>query len=204
MSDIFLILAMITDTFLVSLSYASEKIRIPPLSAVIMSFVSTAVLTLSLCFSQTICLFVPEGYCKAAGSVILIIIGVVQICSNRLKALLKKHSGNKSVKFSCFDIDFIIKVYIDETQADTDKSKVLSSKESVALALALSVDSLCGGVAAGISGSNIVWTAIMSFILGIIAVVAGKKAGKSDIFQRFDMSWVSGVFLIILAVLKQF
>lgn len=202
--DILLVLAMITDTFFVSLSYSCQKIKIPVLSAVIISIVSSAVLTLSLCFSQIFCLFIPQNYCRIFGAIILGVIGIIQFCRNRLKSLLKKHSGNKSVSFSCFNIGFVVKVYIDETQADSDCSKILSAKESVALALALSVDSLCGGMAAGISGSNIVLTLILSFSLGILAVVCGEKLGKTNILRGYDLSWLSGLFLIFLAVLKLF
>lgn len=204
MEDILLVLAMITDTFFVSFSYSCRKIKIPAVSAVIISLVSSAVLTLSLCFSQTFCMFIPQNYCRIIGAVILGIIGIIQFCRNRLRSVLQKHSGNGSISFSCFNFGFVIKVYLDETQADSDRSKLLSAKESIALALALSVDSVCGGAAAGISGSNILRTGILSFIFGLMAVASGKKLGETNKLQRYDLSWISGVFLILLALVKLF
>lgn len=202
--DIFLVLAMITDTFFVSLSYAGEKIKIPVISAVIISLVSSCVLTLSLFFSKSFGAFFPQEYCRLTGAVILGIIGIIQFCQNSLKAILKKHSGNGSVSFSCFNIGFVISVYLDETKADSDCSKVLSARESLALSLALSVDSLCGGIAAGISGGNIIRVGIMSFVFGLLSIAMGGKLGKQINKQNYDLSWLSGVFLIFLAVIKFF
>lgn len=202
--DILLVLAMITDTFFVSLSYSSSKIKIPAVSAFIISFISSALLTLSLLISKSISAFFPIEYCRISGAVILGIIGLIQFCQNGLKSLLKKHSGNGSVSFSCFNIGFVISVYLDETKADSDCSKILSPKESVALSFALSVDSLCGGLAAGISGANIFRVAITSFIFGLLSVAMGDKIGSQINNKKLDLSWLSGVILIFLAVIKIF
>ncbi|MBQ3566139.1 MAG: sporulation membrane protein YtaF [Oscillospiraceae bacterium] len=202
--DVFLVLAMITDTFFVSLSYAGEKIKIPVMSAVVISFVSSCVLAVSLFFSKSVSNFFPQEYCRIIGAVTLGLIGAVQLCQSSLKAVLKKHSGNGKVSFSCFDIGFVISVYLDETKADSDCSKVLSTKESLALALALSVDSLSGGIAAGISGSNIIGTALMSFLLGLFAVAVGGILGNRIKKGNRDFSWISGIFLVGLAVIKLF
>lgn len=202
--DILLVMAMVTDTFLVSMSYAGEKIKIPISSAIIISFISSSVLTLSLCLSRFFGAFFPEEYCRVLGALILGIIGIVQFCQNGLKSILKKHSGNGSVSFSCFNIGFVISVYLDETKADTDCSKILSARESIALSLALSVDSLCGGAAAGISGGSIIRAGIMSFIFGLLSVAMGGKIGRQINNRIFDLSWLSGVILIFLAVIKLF
>lgn len=202
--DVFLVLAMITDTFFVSLSYAGEKIKIPAISAVIISFVSSCVLTLSLFFSKSVGAFFPQDYCRITGALILGIIGLIQFFKNSFKAILKKHSGNGSVSFNCFNIGFVISVYLDEKKADCDSSKILSVKESLALSLALSVDSLCGGIAAGISGSSIIRVAVMSFFLGLLSVATGIKLGRQLNNTFIDLSWLSGAFLIFIAILRLF
>lgn len=61
---------------------------------------------------------------------------------------------------------------------DADRSKILSPKEAVALALALSVDSVSGGLGAGLSGANILRVCLLSFIFGLMAVAAGGKLGE--------------------------
>ncbi len=200
--DLLLVLAMITDTFFVSLSYAASKIKIPVSSAVVISFISSAVLTLSLLLSKLILPLFPTEYCRIFGAVILGVIGLVQFSRNGLKTILRKHSGNGSLSFSCFDIGFVISVYLDETKADSDASKTLSTKEAVPLSVALSVDSLCGGLAAGISGNGILSVGILSFLFGLLSVASGRRIGKQINNKNIDLSWLSGIILIVLSVIK--
>lgn len=202
--DMLLVLAMITDTFLASLSYGGGKIKIPFISGFIISAVSSAVLTLSLCVSQYAGMLIPDNFCRIFGAILLGTIGTIQFCQNGLKSILKKHSGNGRLSFRFFNIGFVISVYLDETKADSDCSKVLSPKESFALAAALSVDSVSGGLGAGLSGANIFRVCIMSFVLGLLSVAAGSKIGTGISHKSIDLSWLSGVFLIILSIIKLF
>lgn len=202
--DLLLVLAMITDTFFVSLSYAAAKIKIPAVSAIIISVISTAVLTFSLLLSKLILPFFPSEYCRIFGAVILGIIGLVQFFQNGLKSILRKHSGNGSLSFSCFNIGFVISVYLDETKADSDLSKTLSPKEAIPLSLALSADSLCGGLAAGISGSGILSVGFLSLIFGLFSIASGRRIGQHISGKNVDFSWLSGIILITLAVVRLF
>lgn len=147
--DMLLVLAMSTDAFFAALSYSTGKIKIPAVSAFVISIISSAVLTASMLISAAAGAFIPESFCRTAGAVLLGVIGITGFCQNGLKSILRKHKGNGKVSFSCFNIGFVISVYLDETKADADRSKILSPKEAVALALALSVDSVSGGLGGG-------------------------------------------------------
>ena len=198
--DMLLVLAMSTDAFFAALSYSTGKIKIPAVSAFVISIISSAVLTASMLISAAAGAFIPESFCRTAGAVLLGVIGITGFCQNGLKSILRKHKGNGKVSFSCFNIGFVISVYLDETKADG--SKILSPKEAVALALALSVDSVSGGLGAGLSGANILRVCLLSFIFGLMAVAAGGKLGEGLSKKGPDLSWVSGVFLIVLAAYK--
>ncbi len=200
--DMLLVLAMSTDAFFAALSYSTGKIKIPAVSAFIISAISSAILTVSMFVSFAAGAFIPENFCRTAGAVLLGIIGITSFCQNGLKSILKKHQGNGKLSFSCFNIGFVISVYLDETQADADRSQILSPKEAIALALALSVDSVSGGLGAGLSGSNVLRVCILSFIFGLMAVAAGGKLGEGLSKKGPDLSWISGVFLIVLAAYK--
>lgn len=201
-SDILLVLATITDTFLAALSYGSGKIKIPFLSAFILSVISSAVLTLSVAVSHTAGEFIPQHLCTLISCTLLAAIGGVQLFQKGLKSLLKKHRGHGKMSFHFLDIDFVISVYIDETKADADCSKLLSAKESLALAAALSVDSVSSGLGAGLSDTNILFVSILSLTLGLISVYAGSLIGRHIGGKDRDLSWVSGVFLILMALVK--
>lgn len=200
--DMLLVLAMSTDAFFAALSYSTGKIKIPAVSAFVISIISSSVLTASMLISAAAGAFIPESFCRTAGAVLLGVIGITGFCQNGLKSILRKHKGNGKVSFSCFKIGFVISVYLDETKADADRSKILSPKEAVALALALSVDSVSGGLGAGLSGANILRVCLLSFIFGLMAVAAGGKLGEGLSKKGPDLSWVSGVFLIVLAAYK--
>ena len=120
--DMLLVLAMSTDAFFAALSYSTGKIKIPAVSAFVISIISSAVLTASMLLSAAAGAFIPESFCRTAGAVLLGVIGITGFCQNGLKSILRKHKGNGKVSFSCFNIGFVISVYLDETKADADRS----------------------------------------------------------------------------------
>ena len=105
--DMLLVLAMSTDAFFAALSYSTGKIKIPVVSAFIISIISSAVLTASMLVSYAAGSFIPESFCRTAGAVLLGIIGITSFCQNGLKSILRKHQGNGRLSFSCFNIGFI-------------------------------------------------------------------------------------------------
>ena len=202
LTDILLVLATVTDTFLASLSYGSGGIRIPLSSALILSAVSTFMLSVSVSLSHTLGAFISPEVCTVISCAMLFMIGSVQLFQKGLKSLLKKHSGSGKLSFKLLDIGFVVSVYIDETQADSDRSKTLSPRESLSLAAALSVDSVSGGIGAGFSEINILRITFLSFTLCMLSVFLGGMLGRRINRKGRDMSWVSGIFLILLALFK--
>ena len=202
LSDILLVLATVTDTFLASLSYGSGGIKIPFVSGIILSVVSTLILTLSVSLSHILGGYIPGEICIVLSSIILFLIGALQLFQKGLKSLLKKHRGSGRLSFRFLDIGFVIRVYIDETQADLDRSKTLSPGESLSLAAALSVDSVSGGIGAGLWEINILRLTLLSFTLCMLSIYLGSILGSRINRKGRDMSWISGAFLMILAVSK--
>lgn len=200
--DIMLVLAVSIDAFLAAFSLGSEKIRIPPLSAAVISLICTAVLSCSILVSSLIGSALPEKYCLAFGGAILIIMGTVSLFQNMLKSALRKRQGRGGISFHFFSFDFVISVYLDETQADSDRSKRLSAKEAVTLALVLSPDSLASGLGAGLGGSGLATIATAGIISGLAAVALGNILGRKVSHHKPSISWLSGITLIILGIFK--
>ena len=155
LTDVLLVLATVTDVFLAALSYGSGGIRIPFSSNIIICVINTTALSLAVCFSHALSKFISTDVCTVISCTMLFAIGSVQFFQKGLKSLLKKHSGSGRLSFKLLDIGFVVSVYIDETQADSDCSKTLSPKESVSLAAALAIDAVSGGIGAGFSEINI-------------------------------------------------
>lgn len=97
----------------------------------------------------------------------------------------------------------MLNVYADATLADIDHSKVLSIRESLYLGIALSLDSLAVGFGVGFTPNNIYEIATFSLAFNVLALVIGSSLGKKFAKKiSSDPSWISGIILMILALLK--
>lgn len=200
--DIMLVSAVSVDALIAAFSYGAGRIRIPASSAFIISFICSLILTLSIMLSSLLGEMIPDRLCRAAGAGLLTVMGTVSLFQNMLKSALRKRQGEGGLKFSFFNIDFVICVYLDETKADCDSSKRLSAKEAVTLALALSADSLASGFGAGLGGANILRIALISLAVGLISIGSGSYFGQKAACKKPRLSWLSGVILIMLGLLK--
>ncbi len=206
MFQLLFILALCIDAFAASFSYGINKTKIPLLSAVTISFVCTFVLALSLGFGTLARQIVPARLAGTISFIILFGIGIVKSFESLLKKYIlsnQKSVGQIKMKFS--DINFVLTVYADSIRADADNSKVLSPKEAVYLALALSFDSLAAGLGFGLTEINYMQLILLSLFSNLAAVSLGHVLGKYVLsISDKDFSWLGGIMLIILAVSKLF
>ena len=194
-----LVVALSVDSFLASLAYGAEKIRIPFRSAILIAFIGVVFLGISLYTAVFIQLFIPAYVCKWISFSIFFMIGVSSIFQGTIKSFLRK-SKQKQLTFCYSGISFVLDVYLDETKADADHSKSLSLKEALYLAIALSIDSLVSGFALGIGIVHPLSVLLISFLVGIMAVKSGSYlGGKAGMASKLNLSWISGILFIFLA-----
>lgn len=204
LETLLLVAVLSIDAFVASIAYGTSKIKVPIKSIVIINVVCSAFLGLSLFLGSVIKHFIPENITIIISFFILIFLGIYYLFESIVKSnLSKKSKPSKMVKFRVFDLQFIINIYVDETRADVDNSKYLSSKEAFYLAVALSLDSLAVGFGSSLVDINYIQILILSLVFGMIAVWSGLLLGRTFVEKsRIDLSWLSGVLLIILAILK--
>ena len=196
--DLMLVSAVSVDALIAAFSYGAGRIRIPAYSAFIISFICSLILTASIILSSLLGGMIPDRLCRAAGAGLLTVMGTVSLFQNMLKNALRKRQGEGGLKFSFFNIDFVICVYLDETKADCDSSKTLSSKEAV-----LEVHLLKAiPFGAGLGGANIIRIALISLAVGLASIVAGSFFGQKAACKKPRLSWLSGAILIILGLFK--
>ena len=75
----------------------------------------------------------------------------------------------------------ILNIYANPEQADQDRSGVLSVGEATALAVALSLDSLTVGVGAGLDQTPVFAAVLISFVLGLAAILLGRWLGDKPV-----------------------
>lgn len=204
MIQILLVTALCLDTFAASFSYTINNTKIPFQSMTVISMICTAVLTCSLGISSAVKLIIPANITGFICFLLLFSIGFIKCFESFIKSWISASRKNlKHFKLKLFDINFVLMVYMDNMKADIDNSKLLSPKEAVYLALALSFDGFAAGIGYGLTDINYLEIIILAFVSNMIAIILGSVSGKhlrncTDI----DFSWLGGVILILLAFAK--
>ena len=199
-----LVVALSLDAFVASFAYGAQRIRIPYSSAAIISVICTAMLAVSLLAGSLLRPFLPQSLTKGLCFAILFLLGLVKLCDSTIKTLIRKHKRmHRQVSFSLFSLKFILDVYADPEKADRDGSRELSPAEAASLAVALSLDGLAVGFGAALMQVNFLMVMLFSLAVGMLAVRLGGKIGNRAAQKLpFDLSWLSGALLIVLAILK--
>jgi putative sporulation protein YtaF len=148
--------------------------------------------------------FVSSRMATAASFAILFIIGMAKLLDSFAKSIIRKHTRiDKEVGLSLFHFKFILRVYADPESADIDVSKSISLHEAALLAVSLSLDGFAVGLGAALLGFNGWLVAGFSLLANGLALWLGSFFGnKAANNLRFNISWLAGVILIVLAVVQ--
>lgn len=201
-----LIASVCIDAFIASMAYGTSKIKIPFTSSLLISFIGSFMLGISLFFGSFLKDFLPEKISIFFSFSVLMIIGIYKLFEGLFKAFIRKgRKTDRPLKFKIFDINFVLQVYADEVKADFDKSKTLTLKEAFYLSIALSFDSLATGIAGSALIDSYILTIFLCFVMGIILIYVGVFIGtKLSEKTNLDLSWLSGFLLMLLAFSKFF
>lgn len=204
MFQIMLITALCLDAFTTSFAYGINQTKIPISSMVVISSICTAALVLSSGLGTVAKQIIPITITGIICFAILFVIGTIKSFECFLKGYISKHQDNTNqIKVKLFDVNFVLSVYAENMKADRDNSKVLSSKEAIYLACALSLDGLAAGFGCGLTDINYIQLILLSFISNVLAVSLGYVVGKYVTkFTSLDFSWLGGLILIVLAFTK--
>lgn len=199
-----LVTAVSVDAFVASIAYGTNRIRIPLSSVMVINGVCCAMLGLSLVAGALIRPFFPAGLTKALCFALLFLLGALKLWDSTLKAYIRRRKTlHKKLAFSFLSLNFILDIYANPEEADCDRSKTLSPAEAASLAVALSIDGLAVGFGAALGNSNILEALLFSLLINTAAVIAGSGIGNKIAEKlSLDLSWLSGLLLMVLAFLK--
>ena len=192
--ELFIAFIVSIDIYLIAVSCRSSGIFIPHTSALLINIISAGILGISIGSASVLIKLIPEHTCHLIGMSALIIIGVITILKSVIRTLAAKKIDLK------MGDNVIIRLYLDDTAADFDNSKIISLTEAAALAVACSLDAAAVGLSSGLNGARPLSAAIAAFFLGCFAIFAGNVTGKKISSLDHDFSWLGGVFIIIFAV----
>lgn len=196
-----LVTALSVDSFVAGFAYGTGKLKIPFSSAVILNVICSGVLGIALLAGSAVQKVLPISVTKIICFLILFLLGFAKLFDSSIKACIRKQKDiHKKISFSILHLRFILNVYADPKAADFDDSHSLSAKEAVSLGTALSLDGLAVGIGAAMGNLNCALVVILSFITGMVAVLAGGLIGNHIAKKTsLDLSWLSGLLLLILA-----
>lgn len=177
-----------TDNFVVGLSYGINKIKIGLTSNLLISLITMTGTFLSMSLSKVIVNFIPTSVANIIGGVMLILIGIWTIVKPSLNNIQS------------------VNILENPEKADKDKSLHIDPKESITLALALTINNIGLGIGASITGLNILFTTILTFIFSIIMLIFGYFFGSYYLSKLFSKRAIiiSGLLIISLGVFEIF
>lgn len=202
--SLLLVLSICIDAFVASIAYGTNKIKIPFISVIIISLVGSVILGVSLFLGGFILEFLPGKIPIILSFCILMLIGIYRLFEGLFKNYIQKRAkSDKPFTVVITGMKIVLQIYADETKADFDNSKTLAPKEAFYLALALSFDSLAVGFGSSLAGGNYLMATILCLIVGIAAILLGGFIGKKIVQKsNINLSWLSGLILMILAFIK--
>lgn len=199
-----LVTALSVDAFVASFAYGAGGIRIPARSVAVINVVCSGFLVLALLLGALLRPFLPPSLTGAVCFALLFLLGVTKLFDSSIKAGIRRHRGlRREINFRVSALRCILSIYADTEEADRDASRGLSPAEAASLAVALSLDSLAVGFGAGLAETGVALAAVLSLLLGTAAVLLGCRLGNRVASRlRFDLSWLGGALLLVLAFLK--
>lgn len=167
------ILALTTDSFVVSFAYGMEKVKISFPIVVGMNLIMSFLLGMAVLTGNFLSCFLSKTITSLLCTGILAGMGLYRI-------------------LICF--------YSKEDTVEKRKKKELARMEAILLAIVLSLDSLAVGLGTGLVQTRGLFLAVGSFVGGIFMMESGWKLGNVfRISMKRDLSWLSGACLILLA-----
>lgn len=199
-----LALTLSADGFIVSVSYGCQKIKIPFSSAMVINVVCSAILGVSLLLGSVVRPYLSPNASTMISFTILFVMGFIRLLDDITKSIIRKNSNlSKKIHFSMFNLKFILSVYADPEKVDVDRSQSISHLEACSLAIALSFDGIAVGFGAALGEVNGFALIFASLLTNAAALMLGAAIGNrvSEKSQN-NISWISGLTLMILAILK--
>ena len=199
------------DAFTAGFSYGSNRIHIPWRSNQIINLICSGMLGVSMWVGAKIQRFLPGWLAIYICFGILLILGVSKLLDFITKSVIRKHyklykdNLHRDYAFNLLNFRFILHLYADPEEADIDASQSLSPKEAVALGVSLSLDGMAIGFGAALGSAPVIAVLLASLITDTFAVHFGCLLGNRMARAiKFNISWISGAILILLAFSKLF
>jgi putative sporulation protein YtaF len=199
------------DTLGVGMAYGSRKYRLPVLSNLICALIPCIGTYLMMTLGSAVRHFISAPFANILGAGIIMLAGVVLIIQHyrrqhpatQIASGAPSRTGNAPGAPSLFSsLKDLGTILDDPFKADYDYSGSIELQEAMVLALALTLNNLSCGFAAGLIGLSSFLMVGTSFIVSLLFFYAGIKVGLLFIApwlgDKGDLA--AGIILILLGI----
>lgn len=188
LNSLILAISSSIDSLGIGITYGIKKTKISLVGKIILFIISLLTTYLAIFLGNIIQSIFPIFLTRLIGSGILIFMGIY-ICTEALK-----------------EIKSFSNIFNNPISSDLDNSKIIDLSESIFLAIALSLDSLCIGIGGSITDINLTLFPLFVSILQISFLITGSFLGihinKFSKLPQNIWSILSGILLIIIGIFK--
>ncbi|EPB8164429.1 sporulation membrane protein YtaF [Clostridium perfringens] len=195
LSILLFVIAASLDILVVSLAYGLKDIKINFSSTLVIASISALGTFISMILGKFLVDLIPVKLGDIIGGLVLLLLGFYSIYSYfKEKKILTSHNSENNSSPT-----FILE---NPEVADKDKSGNIDFKESLALSLALALNNFGLGIGASISGLNIAFTTISTFIISLIFISLGFYLSKTIRSKNIskNSNLIAGIIIIILSL----
>ena len=187
------------DSFWVGLAYGLKGIRTPWFSLAVISGTSAGMVLISMLAGNLVGGWLPLGTARDLGAGILFAVGLwflIQAWAERET----KDPGRPLLQVRISMWGIIIQILRDPAKADLDASGAISLRESLALGLALAIDSVGAGFGAAMAGLSVDMVPPLVGLFAAILLLAGARVGLLFGKTRWGERGASLRGLVLLAL----
>ena len=205
MDILLLAISISLDSLGIGMSYGIKKIKIKPLSLLIIIGISIAFLMGSFGIGQLFLVFTTPYQMKKIGSILLIAFGcflLAQAIWHMHYAYLTKPTVLKKWKIKSLNI--IIDIIQEPISSDMDQSGTIDSKEALYIGTALALDTIIVGLSASAYKVHLGWFVFALALMNTIFLKLGAYIGEktSIFFSEYTLKVISSGIILVLGVIK--
>ncbi|MDD6627370.1 MAG: manganese efflux pump [Lachnospiraceae bacterium] len=199
---LFFLLAVTLDSLTAGLTYGTRKVRIQPLSYLILICIPALFITAANRIGTLLACLLPSQVLPWISFLLLFLLGISKIIESLIRRLAAKHpSLTRNWGCKIKQINIIFTIYLSPEYANVEDLQILSAKEALLLSLALSLDSILVGMAFTTDAVSWVFLFLLAVLFNLLFFLIGYLAGHvlCHLFH-VDLSWLSGLLLLLLAL----
>ena len=195
--------AVSIDSLSAGFAYGAGRVHIKPAAMFLLVFIPSICITIMTKAGALIFSLIPTALFSTLSFLILFFLGCAKLFESLIRHFSGKYSdtvGNWACRIKQLNIIFTI--YFSPEDANKQDVQILSAKEAFFLSLALSLDSILASMAFSCQVSSMPLFFFLAVLFHFLLFMAGLLLGML-VSRKFsiDLSWLSGMFLILLSVL---